>query len=300
MRSPLVSIPLPSSVSLDPGESGLPRLTVANRHGRAEIYLHGAHVTAWQPRGQAPVLWVSRRSAWDEAKPIRGGVPICFPWFGPHASDRSAPGHGFARLMDWTLVEARDDAHGATDLALALARPAASDGPWPHAFAATFRVGVGATLALALEVRNTGEAPFTFEEALHTYFAVPDVRAIDVRGLEGVTFLDKVGGTVERTQGPESIRFTGETDRVYLHTQSTCAIHDPGTGRRIAIHKSGSDATVVWNPWVDKARAMPDFGDDEWPEMVCVETANVNVHAVTLAPGASHTLTSIVDVAAVP
>jgi glucose-6-phosphate 1-epimerase len=298
MQSPLVRIPLPPTVSLEPGEGQLPRLTVANRQGRAQIYLHGAHVTAWQPEGQAPVIWMSRSSAWDAAKPIRGGVPICFPWFGPHAADASAPGHGFARLADWTLVEARDDEGGATHLAFQLSQAASPHPAWPHAFAATFRVTVGSTLVMALEVTNAGSHPFTFEEALHTYFAVRDVKAIDIRGLEHTDYLDKVGGTAKKNQGADPIRFTAETDRIYLNTQSACTIHDPGASRRIVVRKSGSEATVVWNPWVAKAKAMPDFGDDEWPGMVCVETCNVNLHAVALAPGATHAMTATIEVTA--
>jgi glucose-6-phosphate 1-epimerase len=300
MPSPLVRTALPPTVSLAPGEGGLPRLTVANTQGRAEIYLHGAHVTSWQPQDHEPVLWMSRHSQWDAAKPVRGGVPICFPWFGPHAADATAPGHGFARLLDWTLVEARDDEGGATQVAFELAPAAAPAAIWPHAFAATYRVTVGSSLDLALEVHNTGGEAFSFEEALHTYFAVRDVRTIAIGGLAGTDYLDKVGGTTTRTQGPEAIRFTGETDRVYINTQGACTIDDPGAGRRIVVRKGRSNATVVWNPWVDKARAMPDFGDDEWPGMVCVETGNVNVHAVTLAPGARHTMTAAIDVAALP
>ncbi|MEO5820935.1 MAG: D-hexose-6-phosphate mutarotase [Vicinamibacteraceae bacterium] len=298
MQSPLIRTALPPTVSLDSGEGQLPRLTVNNAQARAQIYLHGAHVTAWQPAGHEPVLWMSQASMWDAAKPIRGGVPICFPWFGPHATDTSAPGHGFARLRDWTLTEARDDGHGATELAFQLTTPAAPPAAWPHAFDATYRVSVGASLGLALEIRNTGADAFTFEEALHTYFAVRDVRGIDIRGLEGVDYLDKVGAATRRTQGREPIRITGETDRIYLDTRGACAIHDPAAGRRIVVGKSGSDATVVWNPWVAKAKAMPDFGDDEWPGMVCVETCNVNVHRVTLAAGARHTLTATIDAAA--
>ena len=296
MPSTFVRTALPPTVSLAAGQGGLPTLTVANGQARAEIYLHGAHVTAWQPRGHGEVLWLSGKSQWQTAKPIRGGVPICFPWFGPHASDPSAPGHGFARLVDWTLVEARDDAGGATQLAFELPAPSPPPAAWPHACAATFRVTVGSSLTMALEVSNPGPEPFTFEAALHTYFAVQDVRAIAVHGLEGVDYLDKVGGATRRTQGAEPIRFTGETDRVYLDTQATCTIEDPGLHRRIVVRKSGSDATVVWNPWVAKAKAMPDYGDDEWPGMVCVETCNVNVHAVTLAPGGRHMLTATIDV----
>lgn len=298
MQSPLVTAALPSSVSLGPGQGGLPRLTVLNPLGQAAIYLHGAHVTAWQPAGHVPVLWMSGESQWDAAKPIRGGVPICFPWFGAHASDRSAPGHGFARLLDWTLVDARDDGQGATHLAFRLTQPASPPAAWPHPFEAIFRVTVGASLVMTLEIANPGPAVFSFEEALHTYFAVNDVRRIAIAGLEGTGYLDKVGGTTERTQGLEPIRFTAETDRVYLNTQAACTIEDPGLGRRMVVRKSGSDATVVWNPWIAKSKAMPDFGDGEWPGMVCVETGNVNVHAVTLAPGARHAMTAAIDVVA--
>lgn len=298
MPSPLVRTALPPSTRLEPGEGQLPRLTITNRLGRAEIYLHGAHVTAWQPAGRAPVIWMSGASAWDAGKPIRGGVPICFPWFGPHATEAAAPGHGYARLADWTLVEAVDDEQGATRLAFQLAQPVQSWQLWSHPFVATYRVTVRSTLDLSLEIHNTGAEAFRFEEALHTYFGVQDVREVSISGLEGVDYLDKVGGTARRSQGPDPIRFTGETDRIYLNTQATCTIDDAGTRRRIVVHKTGSDATVVWNPWVAKAKAMRDFGDLEWPGMVCVETCNVNVHAVTLAPGARHTMTATIAVLA--
>jgi glucose-6-phosphate 1-epimerase len=298
MPSPLIRTALPPSVALDSGQGALSRLNVNNALARAQIYLHGAHVAAWQPAGHDPVLWMSRASQWEAAKPIRGGVPICFPWFGPHATDRSAPAHGFARLLDWTLIEALEEADGATHLAFQLTTAAAPPAAWAHAFEVVYRVTVGSSLELSLEVGNTGDVAFSFEEALHTYFTVQDVRTIEVRGLEGADYLDKVGGATRRSQGPAPIRFTGETDRVYLNTTAACTVHDPGKGRRIVVRKNGSDATVVWNPWIDKARAMPDYGDDEWPGMVCVETANVNVHAVTLAPGGRHTLTATIEIAA--
>ena len=297
MESPLVRLALPPTVSLDAGNGGLPRLTVMNALARAEVYLHGAHVTAWQPIGHEPVLWMSRASQWSGTTPIRGGVPICFPWFGPHPTDTAAPAHGFARLLDWTLVEARDVA-GATQLVLELTSAAPPAHAQPYAFTATYRVTVGSSLTLSLEVLNTGTDEFPFEEALHTYFAVQDVHGARISGLEGTDYLDKVGGTTKRNQGADPIRFTGETDRVYLNTQAVCTIHDPGLRRRILVGKHGSDATVVWNPWVAKAKAMPDFADDEWPGMVCVETANANVHRVTLAPGGRHTMTATIDVAA--
>ena len=261
------------------------------------MYFQGAHVTGWQPAGASePVIWMSGSTYYESGKPIRGGVPICFPWFGAHASDPKAPAHGFGRLRDWNLIEAKEGSDGAVTLALELASDAPLTPWWPHAFRAVHRITMGATLTMALEVTNTGADAFTFEEALHTYFAVRDVRNVTVTGLEGVDYLDKVTGFDRKNQGREPIRFTGETDRVYLNTGATCVIDDPGARRRIVIRKTGSEVTVVWNPWIAKARAMPDFGDDEWTGMVCVETCNVNVHARPLAAGASHTMTAIIEV----
>jgi glucose-6-phosphate 1-epimerase len=291
----LVCTTLPSSVRVDEGAGRLPRVSVRSALGAAEVYFQGAHLTAWHPAGvRDPVLWRSRESLFEPGRPIRGGVPICFPWFGPHSADASAPAHGFARLRPWRLVDAREDAAGTVALAMELA----GDGvpQWPHRFRVIHRMTFGAVLRMDLEVRNEGPDAFTFEEALHTYFSVDDVRTVTVTGLEGAEYLDKVAGSRRSRQGDEALRVTGETDRVYLDTRADCIIQDQVARRQISVSKTGSDATVIWNPWIDKSRAMPDFGDDEWPEMLCVETCNVNAHARTLAPGASHTMTAIVAV----
>jgi glucose-6-phosphate 1-epimerase len=290
-------IKLPSYVHTEAGQGGLPRIVVKSPQASAEIYLHGAHLTAWHPAtATEPVVWLSRESLFDANKPIRGGVPICFPWFGAHASDATAPAHGFARLREWTLTDAREDGDGRVTLTLELQ---ATSGPsaWPHAFRAIYRVTIGTSLTLALEVHNPGAAPFTFEEALHTYFAVGDIRQVTVTGLERTTYLDKPAGFGRVEQGDDPIRFTGETDRIYLRTVPACTIHDPGKRRTITITQTEAHTTVVWNPWIAKAKAMPDFGDDEWPEMLCVETCNVNVGARTLAPGETHTMTAAIAVA---
>ena len=157
-------------------------------------------------------------------------------------------------------------------------------------------MAVGPSLSLALTVRNPGPLPFTFEEALHSYFAVSDVRRVLLHGLEGVGFVDKTAAGARRPGEPGPIAIAAETDRVYLGADTGVTIEDPGWGRRIVVSKSGSRTTVVWNPWVAKAKAMPDFGDDEWTGMVCVETANALDDAVSLAPGESHTLTATIEV----
>ena len=281
---------LPPSVRIDEGAGGLRRVRVDSASCVAEVFLQGAHVTAWHPvSSRSPVLWLSRSSVFEPGRAIRGGVPICFPWFGPSGADRSAPAHGFARLREWRLSQAREDAAGIVTLAMELEGADAS-GPWPCRFRLVHRITLGTELRMELEVHNDGAEPFTFEEALHTYFSVGDISRATVTGLEGTEYLDKTGGLRRNRQGDEPVRFAGETDRVYLDTRGDCVIHDPVGQRRITIGKTGSAATVVWNPWIDKARAMPDFGDDEWTGMLCVETCNVGAHACTLAPGAFHTM----------
>lgn len=291
----VVRTALPGAVRVESGNGGLLCLAVDSAQGRAQVYFQGAHVAAWHPAGSAhPVLWLSRSSYFEPGRPIRGGVPICFPWFGPHREDPSAPAHGFARLREWTLTEAHEDPDGTVRLALELAGEDLSP-LWPHRFRAVHRIQVGRSLRMALEVRNEGTGSFTFEEALHTYLGVSDIRRVEITGLEGADYLDKMAASARVREGSGPIRFSGETDRIYVDTHAACTVRDSGLSRRIAVSKEGSDATVVWNPWIAKARAMPDFGDDEWTEMVCVETCNVNVHAVTLAPGGIHVMTAVVE-----
>jgi D-hexose-6-phosphate mutarotase len=279
-------------VSLGPGRGGLERVRVETPRVRGEIYLQGAHVTAWQPADQAPVLWVSRESRFTRGAPIRGGVPICFPWFAAHATDASAPAHGFARLRAWRLTDASLDGDRVELRFTWRDDEATRQSPWPHPFAAEYRVSFGEQLSMALDLLNTGDAPISFEAALHTYFAVSDIRRVTVTGLSGTEYLDKVEGMTVKRQGDAPMAFAGETDRIFLDTEATCTIHDPGLGRRVRVAKRGSLSTIVWNPWIAKARAMPDFGDDEWPEMLCIETANVRERAVRLEPGSHHTMSA--------
>jgi glucose-6-phosphate 1-epimerase len=167
---------------------------------------------------------------------------------------------------------------------------------WPYQFRITHRIRIGSQLTMELEVENLDLRAFTFEEALHTYFAVQDVRQIAISGLREIEYLDKVADFARKIQEQEQIRVTGETDRVYVDTTATCVIDDPGLERRIAVSKSGSESTIVWNPWIDKARAMTDFGDSDWQRMVCVETGNVGAAAVRLEPGEIRQMSATIDV----
>lgn len=264
------------------------RVVIHTPQAEARICLHGAHVTHYQPRGDRPVVFMSQRSRFAAGTPIRGGVPIVFPWFGPKAGEPTAPMHGFARIAEWALESVTRGADGSVTLVLSLEVGDATHPRWPHACSLRYRIVIGEGLGLALEVRNRSDAAIIFEEALHTYLAVADVRRVSVTGLAGSRYIDKTDGMKRKVQESDLVSITGETDRVYLDTKATCVVDDPVTGRRLVVEKSGSEATVVWNPWIAKARAMPDFGDDEWPEMLCIESGNVADHAVTLGAGQRH------------
>ena len=289
---------LPDGARIEKGPGGLDRLVLSASDGEAVVYLQGAHVAHFQPKGEKPVLWMSAESRFEAGKPIRGGVPICFPWFGPKAGAPDAPLHGFARILPWSIAAVTRESDGSLRATLDLTSDAAARGGFPHELALSLTVRVGRTLRLELAVRNTDAAPRAFEAALHSYFAVSDVRQVRLLGLEGTAFVDKTAAMARKPGDDEPITIAAETDRVYLGATGTVTIEDPGWRRRIVVGKSGSSTTVVWNPWIAKAKAMPDFGDDEWSGMVCVETANAMDDAVTLAPGATHVMTATLEVQA--
>jgi glucose-6-phosphate 1-epimerase len=287
---------LPDGVRLEPGEGGLARLNLATPLCTAEMYLHGAHVCRWQPRSHPhPVLWMSGRSLFEPGRPIRGGVPICFPWFGPNPRQPQAPIHGVVRTQAWELEAVTVDPDGSVVAALALAANDISRAFDPAEFSLRCTVRFGATLDLALAVTNAGASAMRFEEALHTYLAVGDVRRVSVSGLDRAEYYDKTDG-MKRKRQEGAVAIAAETDRLYVDTAGAITLDDPALGRRIVISKTGSQASVVWNPWIAKSAAMPDFGDEEWTGMTCVETVNAADNAVTLGPGEQHTMTATISV----
>ncbi len=286
---------IPNLARFETGNGGFTRLVLNTPGSEAHIYLHGAHVTHFQ-LGEKPVLFMSRESLFEADKPIRGGVPVIFPWFGPREGHPKAPAHGFARTMPWEVESIEASAGDSVTATLSLKASEQTRAQWPGEFILRYRVTLRTQLEMALEVENTGSESFVFEEALHTYFAVGDAREVRISGLAGCEYIDKVDGFQRKIQDSSPIQFTGETDRVYLHTQATCGIDDPISKRTIKVSKSGSNTTVVWNPWIAKATAMADFGDEEWPMMACVETANAGEDRISLPPGGKALMTAVVAV----
>ncbi|HKO51853.1 MAG TPA: D-hexose-6-phosphate mutarotase [Polyangiaceae bacterium] len=275
--------------------NGLPAVRVKSPSAAGLVYLQGAQLAAWQPADQEPVIWMSENAVYQAGKALRGGVPICFPWFGAHAEQPEFPAHGFARTRTFEYRGARLDSAGRSELEFVLESDEQTLALFPHAFTARLRVALGQSLGLEFSVTNRDTQPFAFEEALHSYFGVTDVTRTSVRGLEGARYIDKVREQGVFTEGPRELRLVAETDRIYQST-STCTIDDHAGKRAIILEKENSAATVVWNPWRERAAQMPDLGALAWPGMLCVESANVGKTRVTLAAGESHQLRIAVSV----
>ncbi len=265
-----------------PGDAGLPMLLVENRQARAVIALQGAHVMSFQPKGQREMLWVSPKTLFESGKPIRGGIPLCLPWFGPHSEDKTWL-HGFARTRQWTLVGSNTLADGATRLVLELSGDATLCALWPHDFLFHLEIVVGKTLRLEMTVENRGQAPAPLAFAFHTYFAVPDVAQAVISGLEGTSFIDKTDNLARKTQQGD-VTISAMTDRVYLDVPAKQRIKSEDGAITI---ESPSRCAIVWNAWHND-KNIGDIGEGNHVGYVCVERGDVADHAVTLAPGAPY------------
>jgi dihydroxy-acid dehydratase len=291
---PLARFAIPGEVGFRSGAGGLTYVDIDNHGGRATICLQGAHVVSFRPKSQQePVVWVSDAAKFAPGKSIRGGAPVCWPWFGAHAAEAGYPAHGFARTVDWEVTGTRRRNDAKTEITLQLVDTPQTRAQWPHPTRLTLTVVVGDKLEMQLATTNLGDTPVQIGEALHTYLHISDIGAVKVSGLEGSAFHDKVDNFARKTQRG-AIAFKGEVDRVYVDTPADCVIEDAGLKRRIRIAKSGSLSTIVWTPWTEKADKMGDMGRGKsgagWREMVCVESANAMDNIVTVAPCETHTL----------
>lgn len=271
---------------------------VKTDHAELLVAEQGAQVLSYTRTGEQPLIWLNDHAEFKQGKAIRAGVPVCWPWFGNLARNPqaiqgmregtdAAPSHGLVRTLKWAV-----DSHvEGQKVTLVFTLPEA-DGQlpgWPHAARLELRIVLDETLSLSLTTLNLGVEPLHLSQALHTYFAVSDVRQVAVEEVAGLEYIETLEDWEQRTQEGR-LEVTGETDRVYLDTPARLSIADSEWKRRILIDTQGSASAVIWNPWIERAAALPDMDNNGWQRMFCIETANVLADVKTLGPGESHTL----------
>jgi glucose-6-phosphate 1-epimerase len=267
----------------------LPAVRITTSSCVATMHLHGAHITAWRPAGSEEVIFVSSKARYVDGQAIRGGIPICFPWFRGKPDDPQAPAHGFVRTKSWSLENLETRGQDVT-VTMSTSSDDATKKWWPHEFRADLRVTFGRDLKLEFVVENAGTNECRYEEALHTYYLVGDIASARVAGLGGASYLDNTDGNREKKQAGE-VRLTEATDSAYVNNENALEVVDPVLARRIHIRKENSRTTVIWNPWKEAAEKMSDMGTDEWKKMLCAEGANVLGNAIKLKAGEKHTTT---------
>ncbi len=271
--------------------NGLDYIEIENRYATAKIALQGGHIMHWQPKHtNAPVLWLSDQSRYETGRSIRGGIPLCWPWFGAHPTDSSLCMHGFARVTPFTVVDVGQMTNGYTRVILQMGHTENAQRQLSYPYTLVLTIEIGATLSIKLATTNRASQPFFMGEAFHTYFNIGDVEKVSISGLEDTEYADKL---LEywRDKQEGAIQFNQEFDRVYVSTNAPVTIHDTVLRRNITINKKGSNTTVVWTPWQKKAHQMADMPRDEsWRNMICVETANAMENLVMINPGYTHVL----------
>jgi D-hexose-6-phosphate mutarotase len=283
------------SLEFDLGAGGLTRARIRTPICIGEMYLQGAQVTRFDPTDERGLLFVSPRSRFESGKAIRGGIPICFPWFGDRAGVAGAPAHGFARTRTWDVRQAHQYTDGTVAIVLELREDDQTLDVFPHQFSASLIAHFSAALSVSLVVRNGSTEPMLFESALHTYLAVRDVEHVAISGLSGVEFIDKTRSGARATDSAGELRFSSETDRVYVNSPHAVEVADEKLNRRVRVEKEGSMSTVLWTPWTEKAGKLIDL-QDAWRGFVCVEAGNIGENAVRLSAGESHAMKQVIFV----
>ena len=271
-------------------EHGFTYIEINNASAHATISTYSGQVLSYRPKSQKDdLLFVSDKAYYAEGKAIKGGIPVCWPWFGADPDDLGRPAHGFVRNRQWEVAATESLDDGSTRVVMELTDTDDTREIWPHPFRLGIEITVGDTLKVALVTRNTGDASMSISQALHTYFNVGDITKVQVLGLDGTQYLDKLEHFARKTQaGPVII--DGEVDRIYTGVSGDLVINDDSLARRIRIASSGCSTAVVWNPWLDIARSMGDLGDDDYLRMLCVETANAGPETVEIAAGDEYRL----------
>jgi len=286
---------IPDQLEFIEGKGHLPVAIITNRHAKAIVSLYGAQVLSFVPDGQRDILWLSPQSLFESGKAIRGGIPVCFPWFGPHAGDPKKPVHGFARLLTWKVTESLALKNGNTRLMLGLASTAETLALWPFAFAATLIVEVGEKLDVTLCYTNTGSETFMASNALHSYFSISHIANIALSGLKDCFYYAGFEKEANNRQHEDTLMIVREENRRYINHTADCVIADPAWNRSIRVEKKGSRVTVVWNPYSETVKTMADISATGYRDFVCVEAVNAYIDFAELNPGESHCISTTIS-----
>lgn len=280
-------------LGFDELEENITFITVSNKYAEADISLYGGHITRFKTHKTMDILWLSPESNFEEGKPIRGGIPVCFPWFGPHKTDTSKPMHGFARLMFWDVTETAVLNGGETLVKLQLCSSETTKKYWPHDFCAEMTFIIGKKLTAILKVINTSELPLDYTCALHSYYNISSIEEIKIQGLQKTGYYNQLDGE-NYIQESEQLEIKTAETRHYQDTTADCIIYDPVFGRGIHVAKTGSKVTTVWNPGAETSAKIDDIPDDGFHSFVCIEAVNAFSDAIKLAPGESHEISVII------
>ncbi|RLA80067.1 MAG: D-hexose-6-phosphate mutarotase [Epsilonproteobacteria bacterium] len=259
--------------------NGFEFVEVENNSASAKIALNGAHIFDYQRVGEESILWLSEIADFEEGKSIRGGIPVCWPWFGMN-KDTNLPQHGFARTSKWTLTNTNEIDANTTELTLTLNHSKESLELWKHKFELSLHVEISDKLSLSLKTTNLDDKSFEITQALHSYFDISDILHVEIRGLENKPYLDALTMKQEVQNG--AITFKQEVDRVYQEVDNIITLKDEK--RTLHVENSGSSSCVVWNPWIDKCKRMSAMKDDDYKSMVCVESSNAFDDTIIIAP----------------
>lgn len=270
-------------------------VNIESKYASAKVSLYGAQVLSFTPKGERNLLFLSKDAFYQNGKAIRGGIPICWPWFGSHPDNKDLPSHGFARLSNWEVIQT-SSSEDEVLIQLQLKNTEATEALWPYKFETRLNLSIGKSLELTLTTINKDDKAFTITSALHSYLNISDSEKIKLEGLENTQYRDDVLH-VKSLQNESFLSIKGEVDSQYFDTTKDCIIHDPERKRKLKISKEGSKVTVVWNPGSELAAKITDLGDKEYQNMLCVEAANNMNDAITIQPNESHSLSTQISIA---
>ena len=279
------------------GKGDLPMIKIDNKHASALISLYAAQVLSYKPKSEngvseADLLFVSDMAYYQPGKAIKGGIPVCWPWFGNDPENSGRPAHGFARISMWYVESTATINNGDTQLTLCLTDSEETQRLWPNAFKLRLTITVGKTLRLELQTHNTGKQALTITQALHTYFAVTDINQTRVIGMDRIFYIDKTSDSEQLVKQNGDVMIDQEVDRIYTNSPAELTLVDDNSKRQIQITTSGSKTSVIWNPWVEITASMADLQDSDYLHFLCVETANAATDIVSIAMAESFSISA--------